>query len=319
MDEEDVRNNEDNLTEDQWFLALWSVIKDLPVREWDEYEHDLIYKDRFSSSHKVVEVIENMSEKCKITIKKGQNLYRARIYQQDPLREFLGECFNLTDVRNNPENNSAFGNHYNMLLAALFMEVNKGSSIGKKILEVYNKWRRKRFKGYDLAGSVAPPVDLVPAGRINPKNIRYLYLAEDQETAIYEVRPIIGQHVSVATFRTIDEIKIYDLTKDIKPQEIDDTNIDHLLFDEIQQRFSKPNAGQENKYIPTQYLGERIKQMGFDGLRFKSSLKSGGINIVLFDDKKCKAISSDIVKVSDIELKYEKPDIYQLEEILETI
>ena len=319
MSEEDVRNNEEDLTEDQWMLVLWSIITDLPVREWDEFEHDLIYKDRFSSSHKVVEVIENMSEKCKITIKKGQNLYRARIYQQDSLREFLGDCFNLKDVRNNPENNSTFGNYYNMLLAALYMEVNKGSSKGKKILEAYNKWRRKRFKGYDLAGSGAPPVDFVPAGRINPKNIRYLYLAEDQETAIYEVRPIIGQNVSVATFKTMDDIKIYDLAKEIKSQERDDANIDYLLYEEIQRRFSKPNAGQEDKYIPTQYLGELIKQMGVDGLRFKSSLKNGGINIVLFDDKKCKAISSDIVKVSDIKLKYENQDIYQLGKMLETI
>ena len=56
--------------------------------------------------------------------------------------------------------------------------------------------------------------------------------------------------------------------------------------------------------------------MGFDGLRFKSSLKNGGINIVLFDDKKCKAIRSDIIKVADIELKLDAPDIYQLEEFL---
>ena len=40
--------------------------------------------------------------------------------------------------------------------------------------------------------------------------------------------------------------------------------------------------------------------MGFDGLRFKSAVKNGGINIVLFDDMKCKAIRSDLIKVSDI-------------------
>lgn len=319
MSEEDVRNNEEDLTEDQWMLMLWSIITDLPVREWDEFEHDLIYKDRFSSSHKVVEVIKKMSEKCTMTINKGQKLYRARIYQQDPLREFLSDCFDIKEVRNNPENNSSLSDYYNMQLAALYMAVNKGSSKGKEIIEAYNKWNRKRFKGYNSAGSIAPPVELVTAGRINPEKIRYLYLAENQETAIYEVRPIIGQNVSVATFKMTDDIKIYDLAKEIKSQERDDANIDYLLYEEIQRRFSKPNAGQEDKYIPTQYLGELIKQMGFDGLRFKSSLKNGGINIVLFDDKKCKAISSDIVKVSDIKLKYENQDIYQLGEMLETI
>jgi len=319
MDEEDVRNNEDNLTEDQLILVCRSFITDSPVREWNKFERDLIYKNRFSSSHKVVKVIENLSDKCTVTIKKGQKLYRARIYHQDPLLEFLGDCFNIKDLKNNLENNSSFSDYFNMRLATLYMAIIKESSEGNKIIEAYNKWTRKRFKGYDLAGSVAPPVELVPSGRINPKKIRYLYLAEDQETAIYEVRPTIGQHISVATFRTTDDIKIYDLAEDIKPQERDVTNIDYLLFAEIQQRFSKPNAGQEHKYIPTQYIGELIKQMGFDGLRFKSSLKNGGINVVLFNDKKCKAISSDIVKLSDIELKYEKPDIYHLGETLEKI
>ena len=40
------------------------------------------------------------------------------------------------------------------------------------------------------------------------------------------------------------------------------------------------------------------------------------VYIVLFDDKKCKAIRSDIIKVADIELKLDAPDIYQLEEFL---
>ena len=57
--------------------------------------------------------------------------------------------------------------------------------------------------------------------------------------------------------------------------------------------------------------------MGFDGLRFYSSLKKSGINVVLFDDKKCKAIRSDIVKVGNIELKLDKPDIYQLKEFID--
>ena len=32
--------------------------------------------------------------------------------------------------------------------------------------------------------------------------------------------------------------------------------------------------------------------------------------------RKCKAISSDLIKVGEIELKFENPEIYQLEELL---
>lgn len=109
----------------------------------------------------------------------------------------------------------------------------------------------------------------------------------------------------------------YNLASDVKKEEGEKSDIDYILFNEIQQRFSEPNTGETCRYIPTQYLGEVIKQMGFDGVRFRSSLKNGGINIVLFNEDKCKAICSDIVRVDDIELKYDNPEIYQLEDILE--
>lgn len=199
-----------------------------------------------------------------------------------------------------------------MQLAAISMAVEMEKPWGKEIIAAYRKWQRKRFKGYTASDSGAPPAENAQAGRLNPEKIRYLYLAENPETAVYEVRPTIGQHVSVATFKTTENIKIYDLVSEIKPKEDNSVNHDVLLFGEIQRRFSEPNAGDAYKYLPTQYLGEIIKQMGFDGLKFKRSLKNGGVNIVLFDDNKCKAISSDMIQVSDIELKVSNPEIYQL-------
>ena len=316
MNDENLTSSTEELTQDQWWLILWSFLTDIPEKEWNEYAHDLIYKDRFSSSHKVVDVIKAFSGKCTATIKKGQVLYRARVYHQDPLREFLSDVFKNPTVKKNSDKNDSLNDYYNMHLAAVAMAVGKGSPQGKEIINAYNKWQRKRFKGYKALDSGAPPADIGSAGRINPEKIQYLYLAEDPETAIYEVRPTIGQLVSVASFKTVDEVKIYDLAHEIKPQEGESPENDYSLYNVIQQRFSEPNTGDTFRYLPTQYLGELIKQMGFDGLRFKSSLKNGGINVVLFDDKMCKAVSSDMVKVGDIELKFENPEIYQLEEFL---
>lgn len=318
MNEESIASTTEELTQDQWWLILWSLLTDVPEKEWNEFAHDLIYKDRFSSSHKVVGVIKDFSEKCTATIKKGQVLYRARVYRKDPLQEFLSDVFKNPDAKKSSDMNDSLNDYFNMHLAAIVMGVEKGSPHGKKIIDAYNKWQRKRFKGYKASDSGAPPADAGSAGRINPERIRYLYMAEDPETAIYEVRPTIGQYVSVASFRTVDKVKIYDLAQEIKPQEGENTEYDYSLFNVIQQRFSEPNTGDAFRYLPTQYLGELIKQMGFDGLRFKSSLKNGGINVVLFDDKKCKAYRSDMIKVGDIELKFENPEIYQLEELLKT-
>ena len=151
------------------------------------------------------------------------------------------------------------------------------------------------------------------------------------ETAIREIKEEIGIDIELLDdfkkeiFYTLpsgnNKQAIYFLAtynnQELKPQEGENTDKDYALFDVIRKRFSEPNSGDSFKYLPTQYLGEIIKQMEFDGIRFNSSLKKGGINIVLFDDKKCKATRSDIIKVSNIELKLDNPDIYQLEELFD--
>ena len=314
--------NLDSITEDmskeQWQLILWSLLTDLPVQEWNEFVHDLVYKNRFSSSHKVIGVINGFSRRCTSTIKKGQVLYRARIYHQDPFHEFLSDVFiNSAEVTESPDLRT-ISEYYHMQLAALIVAVEEKTPKGKEIIDAYKRWQRKKFKGYNSSDSGAPPADNVPSGRFNPEKIRYLYLAEDPKTAIYEVRPTIGQHVSVASFKMEEEIRIYDLAREVTPKKAVSIDKDYSLFDVICQRFSEPNTGDAFKYLPTQYLGEIIKQMGFDGLRFKSSLKNGGINVVLFDDKKCRAVKSDIIKVGDIKLELVNPDIYELEKFIES-
>ena len=58
MNDENFTPTTDELTQDQWWLILWSFLTDIPEKEWNEFTHNLIYKDRFSSSHKVVDVIK---------------------------------------------------------------------------------------------------------------------------------------------------------------------------------------------------------------------------------------------------------------------
>lgn len=311
-----IGDENDDMSQEFWILLLWGLINDVPKKEWDKFSHDLIYDNRFNSSHKVVDVIRDNADRRERRIVKGTKLYRARIYYQEPLWEFVSELFSEKSIEKNKSisNNAVqLDEYYNMQLAAVIMAIEKGASKDNAVIDSINKWGRKKFKGYNARGSGKAPVDKTSSGRINPKGISYLYLAEDPETSIYEVRPTIDQHVSVAMFKTTEEIRIYDLAEDsIKP---DNKNMgdDDSLFEVIQRRFSEPNSGDTLRYVPTQYLGETIKQMGFDGIRFRSSLKKDGINIVLFDDNKCKAIRSDITKVSSINLEYANPDIYELE------
>ena len=76
--------------------------------------------------------------------------------------------------------------------------------------------------------------------------------------------------------------------------------------------FSRPFNGDPAKYIATQFLAEEIKNMGFDGLRFNSSLNTGGINVVLFDPDVCRAISSELIEVKGIHIEQDEAQIYKI-------
>lgn len=180
------------------------------------------------------------------------------------------------------------------------------------IFAVYKKWKNLRYKGFDSKNSGAPPADHIGPGRANPDHIRYLYLSEDPDTPVYEVRPIIGQTISIARFKVKGDLKIFDLTMQLSDKYENPNYELPSLFNSVGKMFSKPYSGNPTEYIPTQYITEEIKRMGFDGIRFMSSLNEGGVNIVLFNDVKCKPFGSDLVTVQHISLDIQAPAIYHL-------
>ena len=305
-------------SQEYWWTILFGVVTDIPKIEWGEFEHDLKYVNRFSSSHEVVNTIKNNADKSKRIIKKGRDLFRARVYKEDPLISFLSDIYvpqNRKKDKDNTPNVSIndISKYTGMMLATTLLTKEDETEKRKVLLDKYKKWQRKHYKGFNAADSGMPPADLATAGRINPANISYLYLSEDSQTCVFEVRPTIGQQVSVATFRTKKDLTVYDLSSNM---DCEDDTYNPLLFKQIKERFSVPNVGDDFHYLPTQFLSEVIKDMGFDGIRFNSSLKQDGINVVLFSDKNCKAIKSDIVDVTSINLNIERSEIYQLGDIL---
>ncbi len=322
-----MTNNSNNrsmedLKQDDYMLILYSFLYDLPENEWNEFVHGLTFENRFYSSHKIIDVISRNSENQTRIIEKGKELYRSRIYHQDPFRVFLSNCFDRIDINDKflTEGEDILCNYYNTQMAVALMAIENKTLKGKEILDNYEAWKRKRFKGYSAKDSGAPPSSRATSGRINPDKISYLYLAEEPETSVYEVRPMIGQYVSVAKFKVMEPIKVYDMCwEDNSYQEDKNENWDIALCEVIQKHFSELNEGDPFKYLPTQYLGEMIKRMGFDGLRFKSSLKQDGINVVLFDDRKCKAVRSDIVQIGGINLEFKNPDIYAFDSVISDI
>lgn len=130
-------------------------------------------------------------------------------------------------------------------------------------------------------------------GRANPAGIPYLYLASDIDTAIAEVRPHTGDKVCVAEFEMAAGLRIADLRhprKTISPFSLsDEAAVSALRKDvsflcQLGEELTRPvlPRAAHLEYLPSQYLCEFIKDRGFDGVMYGSSV-GAGINIALFE------------------------------------
>lgn len=147
-------------------------------------------------------------------------------------------------------------------------------------------------------------------GRANPKGIPYLYLATNKETAIAEVRPWVGSHVSIAQFKLHKDLKIVNCTIDKASNwfyfnEPSSEEREEAVWNDIDTAFSTPVTLSDDTadYVPTQIIAELFKDKGFDGLGYRSSL-GDGFNIVLFDIKAAELINCFLYKIDRVNLEF---------------
>lgn len=123
----------------------------------------------------------------------------------------------------------------------------------------------------------SPPVHAASEGRLNRARVSLLYLASNRDTAVAEVRPHPGHLVSTAEFEATRSLKIADLTsKDIR-NFLSDTRLMELrLIFSFNSLMNLPvTPDQRELYLITQSLSDCVRDLGFDGVKFKSSLGTG--------------------------------------------
>ena len=177
------------------------------------------------------------------------------------------------------------------------------------------------FWGYGEKGSFVPPPEVTKDMRANYRYIPYLYCANHPYTALVEVRPRLGANVSVATIVVNEEIRLLDFTLKNIPKSMSIVKIN--FFADLSILFSKPVTSDDDilDYIPTQYIAEYAKYLGYDGIAFRSSLtpelkeqdmaehsELDRYNVVIFNYHKCKAVHSNVVNVTNNYLDCEQTD-----------
>lgn len=175
------------------------------------------------------------------------------------------------------------------------------------------KFYRARINELHHSGAIAinkmgaPPKEVAGHGRLNPKGIPYLYLSSNQLTAISEVRPWVGGHVTVAEFELIDNVKLINFSSKFfqnKTKSKENEGSEFTWRELITWMFSAPfDPRDDTAYVPTQYLSERIKGNGYDGIIYDSSLNPNGYNVTLFDISSAEPLSRQLAKIQSIKLK----------------
>ncbi|MEZ2336279.1 RES family NAD+ phosphorylase [Mucilaginibacter sp. RCC_168] len=142
-----------------------------------------------------------------------------------------------------------------------------------------------------------PPSAFASNGRMNARGISVFYGAEDEDTALAEIRPSVGSQVAVANFKIIRELKMLDLRSfgDIKiAGSIFDPAFARQLakvafLDELSQQLTRPIMPDDElfEYLPTQAISDFLAtepSFNFDGIIFPSAQVEGvHANLVLFN------------------------------------
>jgi hypothetical protein len=176
--------------------------------------------------------------------------------------------------------------------------------LGYSRINQYKSILTSNFLGYDRAGSFVPTDRLlVKGGRANPEGIITLYTADKEYTALAEIRPALGEKVSLAKIEVNEDLNIVDFTY---PAYKGKKLLCDFLWLLIAGDLFKIVNDDCLLYLPTQYISEVLKSFGIDGIKYHSSLYGNGINYSIFNYEKTSPISSREYKIKDLCYEAEK-------------
>ena len=152
---------------------------------------------------------------------------------------------------------------------------------------------RQPFSGAALG---APPPQIASAGRLNRAGVSFLYLASDAATAAAEVRPHPGHFLSIGEFESVSDLKIASFDTDImhfarNQHELELFDFVHSTDGAMAQPVVPENSWQ---YSVTQLIAECLRQMGFDGVSFNSSIAEGQ-NLCVFKPESFVEVDGSVI------------------------
>jgi hypothetical protein len=174
-------------------------------------------------------------------------------------------------------------------------------------------YRARKCKNSDKFGCSdmgKPPAEESQSNRANPKGIPYLYVASNTRTAVAEIKPPLQAGVTVGTFIANRRLKVIQLRRDlvVSPFRYSDRlgevwryiGFLRILGEELSRTVMPDRADIE--YIPVQYLCEFIRNQGYEGVIYDSSVASG-YNMAVFSDDALKCHKTELHRITKIDYR----------------
>ena len=90
--DKDIKMDVENINSEEWkFLLLVMLMDDIKQRnsQWKSFEEGLIYKNRFSVKHAIIDEIHECRESAVTILKKDTVLYRARVFEKSNFNKIV--------------------------------------------------------------------------------------------------------------------------------------------------------------------------------------------------------------------------------------
>lgn len=166
-------------------------------------------------------------------------------------------------------------------------------------------------KGYSRKEMWAPPDDVASPGRANSKGQSCLYLSSHKKTTVKEIRARAFDYVTIATFQLNRDIKVLDLSSIVhgSPFYADVDKIMYMVNEgtlrQIQNDLAKPMSRLDSEldYLPTQYISDFAKYLGYDGVKYFSTFDKNSYNVALFDSSACNCTYHRNFLIGDLDYK----------------
>lgn len=279
------------------------LIEDKMLEDWNIFSRSSLEVKQIISAY----VSESLDLDSRIVVERvgiPQLFDEAYLKENSIMKEYSWDVFKKY-LRNENRFHSKYINLE--ILEAVLKETETIIPSGTK----FYRARVSDKKGYSRKEMWAPPDDVASPGRANSKGQSCLYLCSVKKTTVKEIRAHAFDYVTIATFMLNRNVRVLDLSSIVhsSPFYAENDKVAYLVNEstlrQIQNDLAKPMSRLDSDldYLPTQYISDFAKFLGYDGVKYFSTFDKTSYNVALFDSSACDCIYHRNFLIGDLEYK----------------